>query len=32
VDGEFLKEFPALAERAVYISDGAMDVTGSVEL
>lgn len=32
VDGEFLSEFPALAERAVYISDGAMDVTGSMDL
>jgi asparagine synthase (glutamine-hydrolysing) len=32
VDGEFLSEFPALAEKAVYISDGTMDVTGSVDL
>ena len=32
VDGEFLSEFPALAERAVYISDGTMDVTGAVDL
>jgi asparagine synthase (glutamine-hydrolysing) len=32
VDGRFLREFPQLAERAVYISDGAMDVTGAVEL
>lgn len=32
VDGEFIGNFPTLAERAVYISDGAMDVTGSVEL
>jgi asparagine synthase (glutamine-hydrolysing) len=32
VDGEFLSEFPALAERAVYISDGTMDVTGSADL
>ncbi len=32
VDGEFLRQFPALAEKAVYVSDGAMDVTGSVEL
>jgi asparagine synthase (glutamine-hydrolysing) len=32
VDGEFLSEFPALAERAVYISDGTMDVTGSLDL
>lgn len=32
VGSEFLSEFPALAERAVYISDGALDVTGSVDL
>ena len=32
VDGEFLSEFPALAERAIYISDGTMDVTGAVDL
>jgi asparagine synthase (glutamine-hydrolysing) len=32
VDGEFLREFPALAEKTVYISDGAMDVTGSIDL
>jgi asparagine synthase (glutamine-hydrolysing) len=32
VEGEFLSEFPTLAERAVYISDGTMDVTGSVDL
>jgi asparagine synthase (glutamine-hydrolysing) len=32
VDDEFLSEFPALAERAVYISDGAMDVTGAIDL
>ena len=32
VDGEFLSEFPVLAERAVYISDGTMDVTGSLDL
>ena len=32
VDGEFLSEFPVLAERAVYISDGTMDVTGSMDL
>ena len=28
----FCAEFPSLAERSIYISDGAMDVTGSVEL
>jgi asparagine synthase (glutamine-hydrolysing) len=32
VDGEFLSQFPALAERAVYLSDGTMDVTGSIDL
>jgi asparagine synthase (glutamine-hydrolysing) len=32
VDGEFLSEFSAFAERAVYISDGTMDVTGAVDL
>jgi asparagine synthase (glutamine-hydrolysing) len=32
VDGEFLREFPKHAEGAVYISDGTIDVTGSVEL
>jgi asparagine synthase (glutamine-hydrolysing) len=32
VDGEFLSEFPTLAERAIYISDGTMDVTGSIDL
>jgi len=32
VDGEFLSEFPALAERTIYISDGTMDVTGSIDL
>src|SRR6185369_2397307 len=32
VNGEFLDQFAGFAEKAVYISDGAMDVTGSVEL
>ncbi len=32
VGPEFYPRFPQLAERAVYISDGTMDVTGSVEL
>lgn len=32
VGNEFLSGFGQFAERAVYISDGAMDVTGSVEL
>jgi asparagine synthase (glutamine-hydrolysing) len=29
---EFLREFPTLAQKTVYISDGAMDVSGAVEL
>ena len=32
VGPEFLSRFPVLAEKAVYVSDGAMDVTGSVDL
>src|SRR2546423_718111 len=32
INQEFLHEFPSLAQRAVYLSDGAMDVTGSVDL
>ena len=32
VGDEFLREFPTLAEKAVYFSDGTMDITGSVEL
>lgn len=32
VDGEFLKQFPTLAERAVYITDGCMDVSGATGL
>jgi asparagine synthase (glutamine-hydrolysing) len=32
VGPQFFEEFPRLAEKAVYISDGTMDVTGSVEL
>ena len=32
VADEFLKEFPRLAEDAVLISDGAMDVSGSVDV
>jgi asparagine synthase (glutamine-hydrolysing) len=32
VTPEFFATFPTLAERSVYLSDGAMDVTGSVEL
>jgi asparagine synthase (glutamine-hydrolysing) len=29
---EFFSEFPGLAEKSIYYSDGAMDVTGAVEL
>ena len=32
VDGDFLRQFPALARRTIEISDGTMDVTGAVEL
>src|SRR5437762_4946657 len=32
VSTDFLSEFPALAERAVYISDGTLDVTGSIDM
>jgi asparagine synthase (glutamine-hydrolysing) len=32
VGGDFLSQFPGLAEKAVYISDGTMDVTGSIDL
>lgn len=32
VGSPFLDEFPRMAEKAVYVSDGTMDVTGSVEL
>ena len=32
VGSAFAVEFPRLAEKAVYVSDGTMDVTGSVEL
>ncbi|HAP42432.1 MAG TPA: hypothetical protein DCQ94_22170 [Nitrospira sp.] len=32
VDTQFFGEFPSLAEKAVYVSDGTMDVTGAVEL
>ncbi len=28
----FLRDFPALAEKAIYVSDGTMDITGAVEL
>ena len=32
VEDAFLGQFPALAEQTVYLSDGAMDVSGAVEL
>ena len=32
VEERFFKEFPSLAEQTVYLTDGAMDVTGAVEL
>jgi len=32
IDDRFLKEFPSLAEKAILVSDGEMDVTGAVEL
>jgi asparagine synthase (glutamine-hydrolysing) len=32
IDGVFLSKFGEMAEKAVYLSDGAMDVTGAVEL
>jgi len=32
VGREFLAEFPALAEKTVYLTDGAMDVSGSPDL
>ena len=32
LNSKFFAEFPALAKRAVYYTDGTMDVSGSVEL
>ena len=32
VDPQIFAEFPSLAEKAISVSDGTMDVTGSVEL
>jgi asparagine synthase (glutamine-hydrolysing) len=32
VDRDFLQQFPALAEKTVRVSDGAMDVTGAADL
>jgi asparagine synthase (glutamine-hydrolysing) len=32
VDSGFFSEFPSLAEKAVYITDGCLDVTGAAEI
>jgi asparagine synthase (glutamine-hydrolysing) len=32
IGADFFEEFPTLAEKTVYFSDGAMDVSGAVEL
>ena len=32
VGEDFLTDFPNLAEKTIYVSDGAMDVTGAVEM
>jgi asparagine synthase (glutamine-hydrolysing) len=32
VDGNFFSEFPRLAERVVYLTDGTMDVSGATSL
>jgi asparagine synthase (glutamine-hydrolysing) len=32
IGDDFLSEFPALAEKTVYVSDGTMDVSGSPDL
>ena len=32
ISGEFLKDFPTLAEKTVFLTDGAMDVGGASEL
>ena len=32
VEQEFLSDFQSLAEKTVYLSDGAMDVTGAIDL
>lgn len=32
IDEDFFREFYTLAEKTIYLSDGSMDVTGSVEL
>ena len=32
MDEGFVKNFPALAEKSVFLSDGSMDVAGAVEV
>jgi asparagine synthase (glutamine-hydrolysing) len=32
VDSEFLSQYPSLAEQAVYLSDGTLDVSGAIDL
>lgn len=32
IDGEFLNRFPPLAKQTIYLSDGTMDVTGTIDL
>lgn len=32
IERSFFEDFPALAEKTIYFSDGAMDVSGAVEL
>lgn len=32
IGSEFLSEFPALAEKMIYISDGSMDLSGTIDL
>ena len=32
VSEEFLAQFPALAAKAIYLSDGSMDVTGAIDV
>ena len=32
IEKDFFRDFPALAEKTIYLTDGAMDVSGAVEL
>ena len=32
LNGDFVSQFPALAEQAIYLSDGVLDVTGASDL